>query len=142
MKFADDTKIYHTVCSDEDVSTLQTDLTNLVEWSKEWHVLFNANKCKVMHVGYDNKKAKYDMNDVKLECFSDEKDFGVIISEDLKWEKQCNEAVRKANKMLGMIKCNFVDRSEETIVPLYKSLVRPHTEHCSQVWSPYYKREI
>ena len=45
--------------------------------------------------------------------------------------------------MLGMIKHNFVDRSKETTIPLYKSLVRPpHIEYCSQVWSPYYKKDI
>ena len=88
--------------SDEDVTALHSDLTNLVEWSKEWQMLSNADKCKVMHVGYDNKKAEYDMNDVKLECVSYEKDLGVIISEDVKWEKQCSEAVRKANRMMGI----------------------------------------
>ena len=73
LKFADDTKICHTVYSDEDVSALQSDLCNLVKWSKEWQMLFNADKCKVMHVGYNNKQAKYDMNDVQLECASEEK---------------------------------------------------------------------
>ena len=43
------------------------------------------------------------MNDVKLECVSEEKDLGVIISKDLKCEKECSEAVKKANRMLGMI---------------------------------------
>ena len=34
------TKIYHIVYSDEDVSALQSDLhvCNLVEWSKEWQM--------------------------------------------------------------------------------------------------------
>jgi len=49
LKFADDAKICHTVYSYEDVGALQSDLCNLVEWSKEWQMLFNANKCKVMH---------------------------------------------------------------------------------------------
>ena len=138
------TKIYHTVYSDEDVSALQYDLCNLVKWSKEWQMLFNADKCKVMHVGYNNtnKHANYDVNDVQLECVSEEKDLGVIISEDLKWQKQCSEAVRKANRMLGLIKRNFIDRSQETIILLYKSLVRPHLEYCCQIWSPYYKKDI
>ena len=56
-----------------------------------------------MHMGFNNKKDKYDMNNVQLECVSEEKDLGVIISEDLKWDKQCSEAVKKANKMLGMV---------------------------------------
>jgi len=58
---------------------------------------------------------------------------GVIISGDLKWQKQCSKAVKKANRMLGMIKCSFIDRSKETIISLYKSLVRPHLEYCCQI---------
>ena len=68
FKFADDTKFYHTVYLNEDVSALQSDLSNLVEWSKEWQMLFTANKCRVMHVRYNNKQAEYDMNNIKLEC--------------------------------------------------------------------------
>jgi len=81
-------------------------------------MLFNADKC-------NNKQAKYDMNDVQLECVSEKKDLGVITSGDHKWEKQCSKAVNKANRMLGMIKCHFIDRSKETIISLYKSPVRP-----------------
>jgi len=55
LKFADDTKIYHNVYSDEDVSALQSDLCNLVEWSNEWQMLFNADKCKVLHMGFKSK---------------------------------------------------------------------------------------
>jgi len=82
------------------------------------------------------------MNDVQLECVSEEKDLGVIISGDLKWEKECSEAVKKANRMLGMIKRIFIDRSKEIIISLYKSLVKPHLEYCCQIWSPYYKKDI
>jgi len=51
------------------------------------------------------------------------KDFGVTVSADMKWERQCLEAVKKANKMLGLIKRNFQDKLKETVMPLYKSLV-------------------
>jgi len=40
-----------------------------------------------------------------------------------------------------MIKCNFINRSKETIISLYKSLVRPQVEYCCQIWSPYYKKD-
>jgi len=59
----------------------------------------------------------------KLETVDEEKDLGVIVSKDLKWDKQCSQAVKKANKMLGVIKRHFTDRSKETVMPLYKSLV-------------------
>jgi len=44
-------------------------------------------------MGYNNIQAEYVMNDVKLECVSEEKDLGVIVSDDLKSEKQCSVAV-------------------------------------------------
>jgi len=64
------------------------------------------------------------MEGVKLETVSEEKDLGVIISEGLKWEKQCSAAVKKAKKLLGMIKRNFVDRTKET-TPLYAFIQKP-----------------
>ena len=69
---------------------------------------------------------------------SEEKDLGVVVSNDLKWEQQCSQTVAKANKVLGLIKRNFTDRSKETIILLFKSLVRPHVEYCCPIWNPHY----
>ena len=41
-----------------------------------------------------------------------------------------------------MINRNFVDRSKETILALYKSLVRPYLEYCIPVWNPYFVKDI
>jgi len=41
-----------------------------------------------------------------------------------------------------MIKRNFKDRTKETILPLYKSLVRPHLDYCSQIWNPHCVKDI
>jgi len=43
--------------------------------------------------------------------------------------------------MLGMIRRNFIDRSKETIIPLYKSLVRPHLKYCCEIWSTCCKKD-
>jgi len=58
----------------------------------------------------DNVQAEYVMNDVKLDCVLDEKDLGVIVSDDVKSGKQCSEAVKKAKRTLLMIKRNFTYR--------------------------------
>ena len=73
-----------------------------------------------------------------MECVSKEKDLGVILSDDLKWEQQCSQTVAKANKVLGLIKRNFTDRSKETIIPLF----RPHLEYCCPIWNPHYIKDI
>jgi len=129
LKFADDMKIFYKVGSANEVDSLRNDLNNLVYWSKEWQMLFSIEKAN-------------DMDGNKLETVTEEKDLGVMVSDNLKWDKQCSEAVIKANKILGMIKRNFSDNSKERIIPLYKSLVRPHLEYCCQVWSPHYNKDI
>ena len=66
------------------------------------------------------------MDENKFETVTEEEYLKVMVSDNLKWDKQRSEAVIKANKILGMIKrIFFSDNSKETIIPLYKSLVRP-----------------
>jgi ribonuclease P/MRP protein subunit RPP40 len=52
LKFADDTKLYRRITSEQDVTKLQEDLATLCKWSKEWLMLFNVNKCKILHLGH------------------------------------------------------------------------------------------
>ena len=61
---------------------------------------------------------------------------------DLKVDRQCRKAANEANRMLGMIRRNFVYRSKEILLPLFKSLVRPHLDYCIQAWRPHYVKDI
>ena len=67
-KFADDTKIANSVISHEQVIEMQKNLDKLSEWGKKWLMSFNADKCKVLHIGYRNEKAKYNLNGTQLKC--------------------------------------------------------------------------
>ena len=58
LKFADDIKIYRVVKSADDIDSFRSDLYNLVSWSEDWQMLFNVEKCKVMHFGYNNPHAR------------------------------------------------------------------------------------
>ena len=73
------------------------------------------------------------MDSVQLQVVNEEKDLGVLVTDDLKWENQCVATVKQANKVLGMIKRSLTDRTKETIMALYKPLVRPHLEYCVQI---------
>jgi len=55
--------------------------------------LVDIDKCRFMHFGYNNPKAVYYMDGMQLMDVSGEKDLGVIVSQDLKWEKQCSAVV-------------------------------------------------
>jgi len=98
LKFADDIKIFNTVCSKEAIGNLRTDLCRLFPWSKEWQMLFNVDKCKVMHLCYNNLSNDYFMDAVQLQVVDEEKDLGVVVTDDLKWGNQCVAAVKQASK--------------------------------------------
>ena len=48
LKFADDTKVFSVVQTQNDIDKLQRDLLNLGKWSLDWLMLFNVDKCKVI----------------------------------------------------------------------------------------------
>ncbi len=141
-KFADDTKIANSVVSYEQVIEMQKNLDKLSEWGKKWLMSFNADKCKVLHIGYRNDKAKYVLNGTQLKSVENEIDLGVTISSNLKPSQQCSNVVKKANKVIGLIGRSFEYKSKDTILTLYNSLVRPLLEYCVQAWCPYYQKDI
>ena len=51
-------------------------------------------------------------------------------------------AAAKGNQILGLIRRNIVYKEKELIIPLYKTIVRPHLEYCIQAWRPYRKKDI
>ena len=79
----------------------------LMEWSKQWLLAFNAEKCNVMHICHDQPTV-YTMSDgnntIQLETIKVEKDLGVHITNDLKSTEQCIQAARKVQSVLGTIK--------------------------------------
>ena len=84
--FADDTKLFQGFSSPDDQTRVQEDLNNLLTWSQRWQMGFNKDKCKTLHLGTTNPGWEYCINDTTLETTSDEKDLGVTIDSDLKFQ--------------------------------------------------------
>ena len=141
-KFADDTKITRVTATDHDRDQLQDDINKMQAWADTWQMKFNTSKCAVMHVGNNNSHHEYSMGGTTLQETKEEKDLGVWIHKSLKVAKQCAEAAKKANRVLGMIKRNFIYKDKTTVLRLYKSLVRPHLDYCMQIWSPHMRKDI
>ena len=141
-KFADDTKLYGRVRTEEQALSIQSSLESVTKWGNEWQMLFNLDKCKVLHVGKNNIKHQYSMGGNPLDNVSEEKDLGITVTESFKSSKQCNIAAAKANRILGIIKKSFSSRDPVMLTKLYKALVRPHLEYCIQAWNPYLQRDI
>ena len=130
----------------DDCNILQNDLNTLSQWTNDWLLSFNVDKCKVMHIGKNNPKLDYTMrteneNRILIET-SEEKDLGVWITNDLKHEKQVIAASQGAMAVLRSVRRAFVRFDIETFSIIYTSYIRPHLEYCIQAWSPYYAKDI
>ena len=139
--FADDTKIYRPIITNDDHVLLQKSLNNLVEWSNEWQMKFNESKCCVVHIGNNNDKKDYVMNGVNLFKSTAEKDLGVLVDENLSFNEHVNAVTKKANQIAGMILYNITNRDKYIMVPLFKALVRPILEYANVVWCPFLKKD-
>ena len=104
--FADDTKIFREIREENDEKMLQADLDSLQSWSDTWLLNFHPNKCKVMSVANKcvDKGTKHyylynnDGNRIELEQSDGEKDIGVLVDENLSFNKHIQNQVNKANK--------------------------------------------
>ena len=70
-----------------------------------------------------------------------EKDLGVIFDSKLTFDNHIEAIIKKANKMIGIIKRTFSYLNRASSIQLYKALVRPHLEYGNITWFPHLKRQ-
>ena len=145
--YADDTKLHSPVDSDEDYEQLQADIWRIQDWAKEMQMKFHPDKCKIMYLGKKNPHRDYclfndDFSIHMLEETELEKDLGVYIDKNLSFTQHCQQKINTAVKMVNYIKHTFKYIDKEIFTFLYKSLVRPHLEFASCIWSPAQKFNI
>ena len=143
--FADDTKVLRKVTSLEDAVILQNDLEALERWSDKWLLEFNPDKCHVLSLGKFEKirhTHHYSLCGEELDHVFEEKDLGIIIDADLKFEEHMASKVNKANAIMGLIRRTFSFLDGKLFKQLYTSFVRPHLEYGQAVWSPYLMKHI
>ena len=143
--FADDTKVWSRIKNESDTAGLQDDLNSLCKWSGQWLLKFNVEKCKVMHIGH-KQQSSYNLRSGNLiqdlKSTKEERDLGVLVTDDLKSSRQCAAAVAKANSILGLIRRNFRCLDKYGFLLLYKAYIRPHLEYCIQAWNPHLVKDI
>ena len=142
FKFADDSKVLAKVGTKGDIDDLRMDLVKLSEWTEKWQMELNLEKCKVLHLGNKNGRRSYLLEGIQLADTKEERDLGIIIRDDLKFHTQVAEVAKKCNKLLGLIYRTFTCKRKDIIIKLYKSIIRPHMDYCSQAWRPHHVQDI
>ena len=136
-KFADDEKRCRVVMSKEQGDRMQDDINNMVSWAERMNVELNHEKVHLLHIGKANPKRKYTLGEggPEIRAVDQEKDLGVIISNDLKPDKMVNKQAQKAHVKLSQFNSTFTYRGK-TWMKLYNTYVKPSMMYSSEAWKP------
>nr|VZI46867.1 unnamed protein product [Spirometra erinaceieuropaei] len=134
--FADEIKIWSTVRSEVYEVRLHTNLDHLEQWSEDWLLLFNVNKCnflRVVRISSPNRTV-YRLTGKPLQKVDAQKDLGVWSTTSLKSSLQCSKVAKSAMSILYLVKRAFSSFDEDCFAKVFQTSVRPHLEFAIQAW--------
>ena len=96
--FADDTKCYRPVMNIDDGRLLQEVLDRITLWCKDWRMDLNQSKCTVMSITRNASQviSSYMLQNAPVQGTDAQKDLGILVCNDLKWNFHVLEAASKA----------------------------------------------
>ena len=129
--FADDIILYCQIRNNNDQHLLQEDLDTLATWEKTWGMEFHPQKCSVLRISKarDPRTFQYQLNGVTLEEEQSSKYLGVDIQSNLSWKNHISRITKKSNSMLGFLRRNLRQASEETKAQAWFTMVRSNLDY-------------
>ncbi len=127
---------------------LQDDLNTVIEWSTINNMELHGKKLEVMSYSLNGSKLlrQLPFYPENIECSTPEghttepnetvRDLGVYVSSSRSWGPHIERTIQGARKMAAWVLSAFRDRSQTTMLTLYKSMVRSKLEYCCPVWNP------
>jgi hypothetical protein len=140
--YADDLKLYSTLITDSDISSLQEKLTNVYDWSDKWQLGISYSKCNIMYVGRTRCSENLFLNTNMLPVVDRVKDLGIVIDSHLTFAYHIDQIVVRAFTRVNLIHKCFVSRDTSSLTRAFTVYVRPLLEYGSPVWSPHHSGRI
>ena len=81
-----------------------------------------------------------DMTDVKKQVNSC-RDLGIILK-DAKFDNHIVQMCKKVKQKSGWVLRTFYTRSPQFMKTIFKSLIQPHLDYCSQLWMPQQSQKL
>ena len=143
--YADDTKCIKAISTIDDSRLVQSDLDSISQWSSDTELFFNESK--FAHICFWSKPSfinlpEYNINSKTISKVVKIKDLGIILSSNLNWDYHYKKITGRVYKFLGLLRRTFTTDFILAKKRLYISIVRSQLLYCSQVWRPYYIKDI
>ena len=158
LSFADDTKIASKISTVGDKFVLQDNLNNIFKWSISNNMCLNDKKFELLshklypdtpnqkflkELPFYNTLLTYNVSKDNLLFPSDSvRDLGVYIDSRLNWNIHYSVITTKAKQLCAWALNSFCSRNRQTMLILFKSLIRPKLEYCCEVWNPHLIKDI
>ena len=158
LTFADDTKLISKINSSTDVTNLQNNINSIIQWSNKNNMKLNPNKFE--HISHKSQTHRKHLENFETLPFSKKhsqyyadnfleisrsncvRDLGVLIDENLNFKIQINTLHKVCRQLCGWIFSVFHTRNRETMLILFKSLIRSKLEYGCEIFNPHQIKEI
>ena len=142
VKFIADDNMLYSVVRDPFISAndLNHDLHVIQQWAYQWKMEFNPDPTKqATEVLFSCKKSKpihppLVFNGSVVHNKNEQKHLGLILDSGLSFAKHINEKIKKAKKVIGIIKHLSKYLPFKTLNLMYKAFVRPHLDYCDIIY--------
>jgi hypothetical protein len=129
--YADDLKIFGSNPSD-----LQNCVDSVYQWSVKWKLPLATEKIMVLHLGVNNPRHKYQINNIAISPQTVVRDLGLFIDEKLSFENHIHRQVAKAHSVCNTILFCFHFNSIDKYFQLFMTYALPYLEYCSELFTP------
>ena len=138
--FADDTRMLGKIQTIEDCNKMQRDITKIYSWSKSNNMKFNSSKCVLLRYTHPRQEPlDFTYQDPTGEIIQEKtetRDLGITMSNEADFDVHINNTVNKAKQQMGWILRSFNTREAQPMMTLFKTMILPTIEYCSQLWCP------
>ena len=114
-------------------------LTKISEWTEDQKMKLNKNKTKAMLFNFSKSKqftTRLKLENENIEIVKEAKILGTIISDDLKWKKNTENIVTKANKRMQLLAKSASFGADQTdLKEIYILFIRSILEQSCPVWT-------
>ena len=139
--FADDTMLYN-VCHDANMiaSKLNKDLKTIQEWAYQWKMVFNPDPTKQANeILFSRRRSQVNhpelfFNNSVVSKVNAHKHLGLILQNDLSFDKHVEEKIRKARKTIGIMKQLSSILPLGALIQIYKAYARSHFDYCDFIY--------
>ena len=115
---------------------VNTDLTNISEWSKQWLVKLNPTKTDIVYFNTRDIPPGlfFWIENTRIYPVKCHKHLGITLSADCKWSNHINTIIEKTSKQLAVLQKLKFKVSQNFLETMYLTFIRPLLEYAGEVW--------